>query len=105
MTMGIRRDDTVRVIAGRDKGKEGKVRRVLPAEDRLVIEGVNVVKRHMKRRGIALQAGIIEREAPIHKSNVMLVCTKCGRPTRIGHRLLPNDTKVRECRRCGEVIE
>jgi large subunit ribosomal protein L24 len=105
MTMGIRRDDTVRVTTGRDKGKEGKVRRVIPKEDRVVIEGVNVVKRHMKRRGIALQAGIIEREAPIHISNVMLICTKCGRPTRLGHRTLPSGQRARECRRCGEVIE
>lgn len=105
MTQGIRRDDNVRVLTGREAGKEGKVRKVLPEKQRVVIEGVNIVKRHMKRRGMAIQAGIIEMEAPIHVSNVMLLCTKCGRPTRIGHRVLADGSKARVCRRCNEIIE
>ncbi|MFQ5925122.1 MAG: 50S ribosomal protein L24 [Dehalococcoidia bacterium] len=105
MSMKIRKDDTVLVIAGKDKGKKGKVRQSLPKESRVVVEGVNVVKRHMRPRGTARQAGIIEREAPLQVSNVMLLCTKCNRPTRIGFRFLEGGTKVRICRRCGEVID
>ncbi|TET40804.1 MAG: 50S ribosomal protein L24 [Dehalococcoidia bacterium] len=105
MSMKIRKDDTVLVIAGKDKGKKGKVRQSLPKESRVVVEGVNVVKRHMRPRGTARQAGIIEREAPLQVSNVMLLCTKCNRPTRIGFRFLEDGTKVRICRRCGEVID
>ena len=103
--MQVRRNDTVLVIAGKDRGKKGKVRQALPKESRVVIEGVNVVKRHMRARGATRQAGIIEREAPIHVSNVMLLCTKCNRPTRIGFRFLEDGSKVRICRRCKEVIE
>lgn len=103
--MQVRKNDTVLVIAGKDRGKKGKVRQALPKESRVVIEGVNVVKRHMRARGATRQAGIIEREAPIHVSNVMLLCTKCNRPTRIGFRFLEDGSKVRICRRCKEVIE
>ncbi|MBE9501767.1 MAG: 50S ribosomal protein L24 [Dehalococcoidia bacterium] len=103
--MQVRKNDTVLVIAGKDRGKKGKVRQALPKESRVVIEGVNVVKRHMKAQGATRQAGIIEREAPIHVSNVMLLCTKCNRPTRIGFRFLEDGSKVRICRRCKEVIE
>lgn len=103
--MQVRKNDTVLVIAGKDRGKKGKVRQALPKESRVVIEGVNVVKRHMKARGATRQAGIIEREAPIHVSNVMLLCTKCNRPTRIGFRFLEDGSKVRICRCCKEVIE
>jgi len=103
--MKIRKDDTVLVIAGKDKGKKGKVRESLPKESRVVVEGVNMVKRHMRPRGTTRQAGIIEREASLHVSNIMLLCTKCNRPTRIGFRFLEGGTKVRICRRCGEVID
>ncbi len=103
--MQVRKNDTVLVIVGKDRGKKGKVRQALPKESRVVIEGVNVVKRHMRARGATRQAGIIEREAPIHVSNVMLLCTKCNRPTRIGFRFLEDGSKVRICRRCKEVIE
>jgi len=103
--MKIRKNDTVLVIAGKDKGKKSKVRRSLPRESRIVVEGVNMVKRHMRPRGTARQAGIIEREAPIHVSNVMILCTKCNRPARIGMRLLEDGSKVRICRRCGETID
>jgi len=103
--MKIRRDDTVLVIAGKDKGKTGKVRQSFPTEGRVIVDGVNIVKRHMKPQGTTRQAGIIEREAPIRISNVMLICTKCSHPIRIGFRPLEDGTKARVCRRCGEVID
>ncbi|MDY6907920.1 MAG: 50S ribosomal protein L24 [Chloroflexota bacterium] len=103
--MNIHKDDTVLVIAGKDKGKKGKVRRALPREDRVVVEGVNVVKRHMRARAMTRQAGIIEREMPVHVSNVMLVCGKCNHPTRVGSAQLKGGNRVRTCRRCGEVID
>jgi large subunit ribosomal protein L24 len=103
--MRIRKDDTVLVIAGKDKGKKGKVRQSFPKESRVVVDGVNKVKRHTRPRGAVRQAGIIEREAPMHVSNVMLICTKCNRPARIGFRFLEDGTKVRVCQRCNEVID
>lgn len=103
--MKIRRNDTVLVIAGKDRGKKGRVRDSLPEESRVVVEGVNMIKRHMRPRGATRQAGIIEREAPVHISKVMLFCTKCDRPTRVGIRLLDDGGKVRICRHCGETID
>lgn len=103
--MKIRRDDTVLVIAGKDRGKKGKVRQSLPEESRVVVDGINMVKRHMRPRGTVRQAGIIEREAPLHISNVALICTKCNRPTRIGFRFLEDGSKVRVCKECNEVID
>jgi len=101
----VRKGDTVVVIAGKDKGKRGKVIRVIPAEQRVVVEGVNKVKRHMRPNPQLQQGGIIEKEAPLHSSNVMLVCTKCDRPTRIGRRINADGVKVRVCKKCGEVID
>jgi len=103
--MKIRKDDEVLVITGDDRGKKGKVRRYYPREDRLLVDGVNMVKRHMKARANVKQAGIIEREAPIHVSDVMLICTKCNKPTRVGFLFLDNKTKVRVCKQCNEVID
>jgi large subunit ribosomal protein L24 len=103
--MKIRRNDEVMVIAGDDRGKKGKVRRYYPRENRLVVEGVNMVKRHMKPRANIRQAGIIEREAPISVSDVMLICTKCNKPTRVGFTILEGKNKVRVCKRCHEVID
>lgn len=103
--MKIRKDDTVVVIAGRDKGKKAKVRRAFPKESKVIVEGVNMIKRHSRARRAARQAGIIQREAPIHVSNVMLVCNKCNKPTRIGFRFLENGRKVRICGVCKEIIE
>jgi len=103
--MKIRKNDTVLVIAGKDKGKKGKVRFAYPKEERVVVDGINMVKRHTRARGTVRQAGIIEREDPIHVSNVMLLCSKCNRPTRIGFRFLKDGRKVRFCRSCGEVID
>lgn len=103
--MKIRRDDNVIIIAGKDSGKKGKVRRVFPREDRLIVEGLNMIKRHSRARRAARQAGIIELEAPVHISNVMLVCGKCGRPTRVGTRFLADGKRVRVCSSCREVID
>ena len=102
--MKIRRDDTVLVIAGKDKGKTGKVHRVIPDKSKVVVAGVNIVKRHTKPRGAARQAGIVEREAPLDAAKVMLLCTRCSKPTRVGHRLLEDGSKVRYCHACNEVI-
>jgi len=103
--MKIRRDDEVIVVRGDDQGKKGKVHRSYPREGRLLVEGVNIVKRHMKPRGNIRQAGIIESEAPISASKVMLVCTKCQRPTRVGFIVLEDKSKVRVCKKCREVID
>ncbi|ACX52608.1 ribosomal protein L24 [Ammonifex degensii KC4] len=101
----VKKGDTVLVLTGKDAGKKGKVLRVIPEEQRVIVEKVNIVKRHMRPTRQFPQGGIIEKEAPIHASNVMLVCTKCGRPTRVGHRILPEGKKVRVCKKCGEPID
>ena len=103
--MKIRKNDTVIIITGKDKGKRGKVRRAFPKEDRVVVEGLNMLKRHSRTRGGARQGGIIELEAPLDVSNVMLVCNKCGKPTRVGFHFLDDGRKVRICHSCGEVID
>lgn len=100
----IRKDDFVEVITGKDKGKRGKVLRVHTAEGRIVIEKINMIKRHTRPGRITQQGGIIEREGKIHASNVMLVCTNCDRPIRIGKKILENGQKVRVCRRCGDAV-
>lgn len=103
--MRIRKNDSVLVIAGKDRGKKGKVRFAYPDKERILVEGVNFIKRHTRARGQVRQAGIIEREAPINVSNVMLVCNKCNKPARVGHRFLEDGRKVRICRVCKEVID
>ena len=103
--MKIRKNDTVLVVTGKDKGKTGKVRFAYPGEGRLLVEGVNMIKRHTRARGQVRQAGIIEREAPIPVSNVMLMCSRCNHPTRVGVRELADGKRVRICRACKEVID
>lgn len=103
--MNIRKNDNIQVIAGKDKGKKGKVRFAYPKDERVLVEGINFIKKHSRAKGAVKQAGIIEREAPIHVSNVMLVCGKCNHPTRISFRFLQDGRKVRACRSCGEVID
>ena len=103
--MNIRKNDTVLVIAGKDKGKKGKVRFAYPKTETLIVDGVNFIKRHARATGQARQAGIIEREAPIHISNVRLLCSRCNRPSRVGFRFLEDGRKVRICRSCREVID
>ena len=101
----IKRDDTVLVIAGKDRGKQGPVRRVLPSEGRLIVQGINMVKRHQKPQAPGTQAGIIDKEAPIHVSKVMIICKTCGKPARVGFRFRPDGTKTRVCRNCSEDID
>jgi large subunit ribosomal protein L24 len=105
LVVKIRKNDTVLVITGKDRGKKGKVRFAYPKEERLLVEGVNFIKRHTRARGQARQAGIIEREAPIRVSNVMLLCSRCNHPVRVGFRVLEDGRKVRICRSCHEVID
>jgi large subunit ribosomal protein L24 len=103
--MNIRKNDTVLVILGKDRGKKGRVRFAYPKKERILVEGINFIKKHSRAQGAVRQAGIIEREAPIHISNVMLVCSKCSKPTRVGSRELTDGRKVRFCRTCGEVVD
>ncbi len=103
--MKIKKNDMVLVISGKDRGKKGKVRRSLPKDDRIVVEGLNMIKRHSRARRAARQAGIVELEAPLHVSNVMLLCSKCKKPARVGFRTLEDGRKVRFCRTCQEVID
>jgi len=103
--MKIRKNDTVLVIAGKDKGKKGKVRFAYPKDEKVIVEGINFIKRHTRARGRVRQAGIIEQEAPIHVSSVMLLCNRCSHPARLGFRFLKDGRKVRVCRSCGEVID
>jgi large subunit ribosomal protein L24 len=103
--MKIRKNDTVLVITGKDKGKKGKVRKSLPKEDKVIVEGLNMIKRHSKTKGQARQAGIIELEAPLKVSKVMIICNKCAKPARIGYRILEDGKKARICRACAEVID
>jgi large subunit ribosomal protein L24 len=101
----IRKGDTVLVVAGKERGKSGKVTRVLPDKGRVVVERLNMVKRHQKARGPQAGGGILEKEAPLDISNVMLLCSKCNKPARVGKKLLDDGSRVRVCRGCGEQIE
>ena len=103
--MQIRKNDSVMVISGKERGKTGKVLRVNPREDAVIIERVNVVKRHTKPRGPQQSGGIIEKEASIPVSNIMIMCDKCNAPVRMGRRVLADGNKVRVCRRCGEALD
>ncbi|MCK4274391.1 MAG: 50S ribosomal protein L24 [Dehalococcoidales bacterium] len=103
--MKIRKNDTVLVIKGKDRGKKGKVRFSRPKKQQVIIEGINFIKKHSKARGAVRQAGIIDLEAPVHISNVILLCDKCNKPGRIGFQKLEDGRRVRICRACGEVIE
>ena len=99
----VRRGDNVRVMSGKDRGKEGRILAVFPEDRRIVIEGVNMIKRHLKLRAArgrsGQEGGIISKEAPVHVSNVQIVCPSCG-PTRVGYKLA-DGTKTRVCRKCG----
>jgi large subunit ribosomal protein L24 len=104
----IRRNDTVLVIAGKDRGKTGVVRSVLPKKDRLVVDGVNMIKKHQRptqQAGVPAPGGIIVREAPLHASNVMVICKECNKATRTGARIRQDGVKVRVCKRCGADID
>ena len=105
MAANIRRGDKVHILAGKDRGKEGQVERVFPKEDRVVIAGLNLVKRHTRAQPGVRQGGIIERPNPLHISNVQLVCTHCNKPTRVGFVFLEGGRKVRQCKKCHETID
>ncbi|UCG20064.1 MAG: 50S ribosomal protein L24 [Deltaproteobacteria bacterium] len=101
----IKKNDTVMVIAGKERGKTGKVLRILPKKDRAVVEKVNFIKRHMRPGAHSRQGGIVEKENPINISNLMVICGKCTDPTRVGRRVLEDGSRVRYCKKCDEIIE
>lgn len=101
----IKKGDQVVVIAGKDRGKQGSVVRLAREEDRVVIDGVNMIKRHLRNRPGIRQAGIVDQPAPLHISNVMLICINCGKPTRVGRTDLPDGTHVRMCKKCNQIID
>ncbi len=108
----IKKDDNVQVIAGKDAGKTGKVLRVLPEENRVLVEKLNMIKRHTKPRPAprasgqqVIPGGVIEREAPLHISNVQLICPACGKPSRVGFRINADGNKVRVCRACDKDVD
>ena len=105
MPSKIRRDDTVIVTAGKNKGTQGNVRRSIPDKIRVIVEGVNIIKRHLRNDPGLAQSGIVEQEAAIHVSNVQLICTECNEPTRVGFRSLEDGRKVRICKKCNETID
>ena len=108
--MNIKKGDTILIIAGKDKGKRGTVSRALPQAEKVIVEGLNIVKKHVRPQGQTRQGGVIEKAMPLHVSNTMLICTECGEPTRVGHDRRPMgvDQKmrpVRVCKKCYKVIE
>jgi|TARA_B100001013_G_C24555231_1_gene420241 large subunit ribosomal protein L24 len=102
----VRKNDNVVVVAGKDRGKRGRVLRVVPDKNRVVVEGVNFIKKHTRPNPQAnVKGGIVEREAALHASNVQIVCPECGAPTRIGRELLADGRKVRICRKCDGAVD
>jgi large subunit ribosomal protein L24 len=103
----LKKEDTVQIIAGKDKGKRGRILKILRDKDRIVVEGINIVKKAKKRRSQQDRGGIVEVEAAIHSSNVMIICKKCG-PTRTGYKFdsdqASRNNKIRVCRKCGEAL-
>ncbi|MFU0799780.1 MAG: 50S ribosomal protein L24 [Xylanivirga thermophila] len=102
--MQIKKGDTVEVISGKDKAKKGKVLSVLPKEGKVIVEGVNILTKHQKARGIDQPGGIIHQEGPIYASKVMVVCNKCNKKTRIAKKILEDGSRVRVCKQCGEIF-
>jgi large subunit ribosomal protein L24 len=100
----IKKNDLVKVIAGKDNGKTGKVLGIFPKQNRAIVQGVNFIKRHLRRTSPDREAGIVQRETPLNLSNVMLICPRCNRPTRVGIIELKDKTRARKCKRCNEVI-
>ncbi len=104
MAAKIKKGDLVEVISGKDKGKRGKVLRVMPKEGKVIVEGVNMIKRHQRPNPRMKEGGIIEKEGPVYASKVMLVCPNCGQRTRVGFKVV-DGKKVRYCKKCGEIID
>ena len=103
--MKFRKDDMVKIISGKDRGKVGRVLRVYPKNNRAIVEGTNLVKKHLRPSAKQQKGGIIDREAPIDYSNLQIFCSRCSRPTRVGKRLLSDGSKERYCKKCGEPIK
>ena len=108
--MNIKKGDTVLIIAGKDRGKQGVVSRALPQVNKVIVEGLNIAKKHIRPQGQTRQGGIIEKAMPLQVSNTMLICTECGKPTRVAHDRRPIGTdqklrSVRVCKKCQKVIE
>ena len=102
----IRKNDTVLVTTGKDRGKKGRVIRIVAEKNRLIVEGVNLIKRHTRPNPTKnIKGGVVQREAALHASNVQLVCPECGAQTRIGHKVLEDGRKVRICRKCEGVVD
>ena len=102
----IRKNDNVVVTTGKDRGKRGRVVRVVPEKNRVIVEGVNIIKRHTKANPQKqIKGGLVEREAPLHASNVQLICPECSKPTRVGRKVLGDGRKVRICRKCEGVVD
>jgi len=100
----IKKNDKVIILSGKEQGKIGGVLKVDRDTERVIVEKINVVKRHTKPSAASAQGGIVEKEAPIHISNLMIICNKCAEPTRIGKRILDDGSKVRVCKKCGEIL-
>lgn len=100
----VKKGDTVQIISGKDKDKRGTVLTVLPKKGKIIVQGVNMLTKHQKARGANQQGGIIHQEGPIFSSKAMLVCKRCNKPTRVGHSILEDGTKVRVCKVCGETM-
>ena len=103
--MHVRKDDTVVVISGKDKGQKGKVLVANPKKNTVIVEKVNIATKHQKPKGQTQPGGIVKQEAPIHASNVMLVCSKCNKATRVAHKILEDGKKVRVCKKCGDTFD
>jgi large subunit ribosomal protein L24 len=103
--MHVKKNDTVVVISGKDKGKQGKVLAAMPGEGKVLVEGVNMQTKHVRPRSAKEQGGRIEQEGTIYASKVMLYCSKCKKATRIGYKFLDNGDKVRACKKCGETFD
>ena len=101
----LKRDDLVLVTTGKERGKQGQIREVFTSRQRVIIQGLNMVKRHQAQKDERTKAGIIEKEAPIHISNLKLICRACQKPVRVGFRVRSDNVKVRVCRSCGEDID
>lgn len=102
--LNVKKGDTVVVLSGKDKGKQGKITQAMPKKGKVVVEGINKVKRHTKPSVKAPQGGILTKEMPLHACKVMLVCPACNKPTRVGHKEV-NGKNVRACKKCGEIID
>lgn len=102
--MKIRKGDTIKILVGKDAGRQGKIVKVMPGSSRIVVEGINIFKKHMKGNGKDKQSAIIDISKSVHRSNVMVICPHCGKPTRIGYSAV-NGAKVRVCRKCKKTFD